>query len=83
MEFVHALISGSTQYFNQFTFILMMIGIAVGLVVSILRRLGGPTAMALLLPLNYKVSAAGVLAFLLGATAFTATPGSSRPTPPY
>jgi TctA family transporter len=53
----------------------MLIGIAVGFVVGILPGLGGPTAMALMLPFIFKMSAVEAFAFLLGMTAVTATTG--------
>ena len=75
MEFVSALISGFIQCFNYSTFSLMMVGIAIGFVVGILPGLGGPTAMALMLPFIFKMSAVEAFAFLLGMTAVTATTG--------
>jgi TctA family transporter len=74
-EMFGALISGLVQVFNWSTFSLMMIGIAVGFVVGILPGLGGPTAMALMLPFIFKMSAVEAFAFLLGMTAVTATTG--------
>jgi TctA family transporter len=70
-----ALFAGLVQVFNWSTFSLMMIGIAVGFVVGILPGLGGPTAMALMLPFIFKMSAVEAFAFLLGMTAVTATTG--------
>lgn len=75
MDMLHALISGFLQCFNLSTFNLMMIGIAIGFVVGILPGLGGPTAMALMLPFVFKMSAVEAFAFLLGMTAVTATTG--------
>src|SRR6516164_4907295 len=75
MEFVSPLISGLIQCFNWSTFSLMMIGIVIGFVVGILPGLGGPTAMALMLPFIFKMSAVEAFAFLLGMTAVTATTG--------
>ena len=75
MEMFTALISGLMQVFNWSTFSLMMIGIAVGFVVGILPGLGGPTALALMLPFIFKMSAVEAFAFLLGMTAVTATTG--------
>ena len=75
MDMVTALISGLFQVFNWSTFSLMMIGIVVGFVVGILPGLGGPTAMALMLPFVFKMSAVEAFAFLLGMTAVTATTG--------
>jgi putative tricarboxylic transport membrane protein len=74
-EMFTALISGLIQVFNWSTFSLMIIGIAVGFVVGILPGLGGPTAMALMLPFIFKMSAVEAFAFLLGMTAVTATTG--------
>ena len=75
MDMVHALISGFLQCFTWSTFSLMMVGIAIGFVVGILPGLGGPTAMALMLPFVFKMSAVEAFAFLLGMTAVTATTG--------
>src|SRR5919106_2145036 len=75
MDLVAALFSGLVQVFNWSTFSLMMIGIAVGFVVGILPGLGGPTAMALMLPFVFKMNAVEAFAFLLGMTAVTATTG--------
>src|SRR5690349_24293999 len=79
MDMLHALISGFLQCFNLSTFNLMMIGIANGFVVGILRGLGGHTAMALMLPCVFKMSAVEAFAFLLGMTAVTATTGDITP----
>jgi TctA family transporter len=75
MDLVAALFSGLVQVFNWSTFSLMMVGIAVGFVVGILPGLGGPTAMALMLPFVFKMNAVEAFAFLLGMTAVTATTG--------
>ncbi len=53
----------------------MIVGIAIGFVVGILPGLGGPTAMALMLPFIFKMTAVEAFAFLLGMTAVTATTG--------
>ena len=75
LEMFTALFAGLIQVFNWSTFSLMIIGIAVGFVVGILPGLGGPTAMALMLPFIFKMSAVEAFAFLLGMTAVTATTG--------
>src|SRR5690242_20936339 len=75
MDMLHALISGFLQCFNLSTFNLMMVGIAIGFVVGILPGLGGPTAMALMLPFIFKMTPVEAFAFLLGMTAVTATTG--------
>ena len=74
-ETLQALLSGLYQVFTWPTFSLMCVGIAVGFVVGILPGLGGPTAMALMLPFIFKMSAVEAFAFLLGMTAVTATTG--------
>ena len=74
-DLLNALISGFFQVFSWSTFSLMAIGIAVGFAVGILPGLGGPTAMALMLPFVFKMSAVEAFAFLLGMTAVTATTG--------
>lgn len=75
MDMLTALFSGLLQCFNWSTFSLMIIGIAIGFIVGILPGLGGPTAMALMLPFVFKMSAVEAFAFLLGMTAVTATTG--------
>src|SRR4026208_1668371 len=75
VEMFSALSSGLVQCFSWSTFSLMLIGIAIGFVVGILPGLGGPTAMALMLPFVFKMSAVEAFAFLLGMTAVTATTG--------
>jgi putative tricarboxylic transport membrane protein len=75
MDMVAALFAGLIQVFNWSTFSLMLVGIVVGFVVGILPGLGGPTAMALMLPFVFKMNAVEAFAFLLGMTAVTATTG--------
>src|SRR5437764_12227935 len=75
LEMIGDLGSGLVQCFTWSTFSLMCIGIAIGFVVGILPGLGGPTAMALMLPFVFKMSAVEAFAFLLGMTAVTATTG--------
>ncbi|HEY3302637.1 MAG TPA: tripartite tricarboxylate transporter permease [Candidatus Binatia bacterium] len=75
LEMMGAFLSGLYQVFAPSTFLLMSIGIVIGFVVGILPGLGGPTAMALMLPFIFKMSAVEAFAFLLGMTAVTATTG--------
>lgn len=75
MDMFNALVAGFVQCFNFSTFNLMLIGIAIGFVVGILPGLGGPTAMALMLPFVFKMNAVEAFAFLLGMTAVTSTTG--------
>src|SRR6059036_2447737 len=75
MDMINALVAGLLLTFSWSTFSVMMIGIVIGFVVGILPGLGGPTAMALMLPFVFKMSAVEAFAFLLGMTAVTATTG--------
>src|SRR3990170_4109531 len=74
-EMLNALFSGFYQVFAWSTFSLMCVGIVVGFIVGILPGLGGPTAMALMLPFIFKMSAVEAFAFLLGMAAVTSTTG--------
>ena len=75
LDIVQAFVSGFFQVFTFSTFTLMMIGIAVGFWVGILPGLGGPTALALMLPFIFKMTPVEAFAFLLGMSAVTATTG--------
>ena len=76
-EYLNAFVQGFFLVFSWSTFLLMMVGILVGFWVGILPGIGGPTALALMLPFIFKMSAAEAFAFLLGMTAVTATTGDS------
>ena len=75
LDMAGAFVSGFYQVFAPSTFGLMCIGLLIGFVVGILPGLGGPTAMALMLPFIFKMSSVEAFAFLLGMTAVTATTG--------
>lgn len=75
LEFLNAFVQGFFMLFTWSTFTLMMVGILVGFWVGILPGIGGPTALALMLPFIFKMTAADAFAFLLGMTAVTATTG--------
>ena len=75
LDMAGAFVSGLTQLFAGSTFILMLVGIAVGFVVGILPGLGGPTTLALMLPFIFKMNAVQAFAFLLGMSAVTNTTG--------
>src|SRR5882724_328694 len=68
MDMINALGAGLLLTFSWSTFSLMMIGIVIGFIVGILPGLGGPPAMALMLPFVFKMSAVEAFAFLLGMT---------------
>lgn len=75
LEYLNAFVQGFFLLFTWSTFTLMMVGILVGFWVGILPGIGGPTALALMLPFIFKMTAADAFAFLLGMTAVTATTG--------
>ncbi len=75
LDMASAFVTGLTQLFSGTTFLLMLIGIAVGFVVGILPGLGGPTTLALMLPFIFKMNAIQAFAFLLGMAAVTNTTG--------
>ncbi|HUL32006.1 MAG TPA: tripartite tricarboxylate transporter permease [Thermodesulfobacteriota bacterium] len=66
---------GLTQIFTATTFGLMLFGIAIGFAVGILPGLGGPTAMALMLPFVVKMTPVEAFAFLLGMACVVNTTG--------
>ena len=53
----------------------MLLGIAIGFAVGILPGLGGPTAMALMLPFVIKMTPVEAFAFLLGMACVVNTTG--------
>jgi TctA family transporter len=57
------------------TFVLMLIGIAVGFVVGILPGLGGSVALALMIPFTYDMDPVQAVAFLLSMHVVSATTG--------
>lgn len=75
LEYLSAFTAASFQVFTLNTFGLMLIGIAIGFVVGILPGLGGPTALALMLPFTFHMSPVEAFAFLLGMLAVTGTTG--------
>jgi putative tricarboxylic transport membrane protein len=72
---IEAFISGLLQVFTWPTFPLMLVGIAVGFAVGILPGIGGPVALALMLPFVFTMSPVEAFAFLLGMLSVTATTG--------
>jgi putative tricarboxylic transport membrane protein len=75
LDMANSFVAGLTYLFTGSTFLLMLIGIAVGFVVGILPGLGGPTTLALMLPFIFKMNAVQAFAFLLGMSAVTNTTG--------
>ncbi len=75
LEMVNAFASGFTQVFGWTAFSLMLLGILIGFAVGILPGLGGPSALALMLPFIVKMSPVEAFSFLLGMSAVTNTTG--------
>jgi putative tricarboxylic transport membrane protein len=75
LETVQCFFFGLTQIFTLTTFGLMLLGIAIGFAVGILPGLGGPTAMALMLPFVVKMTPVEAFAFLLGMACVVNTTG--------
>ncbi len=75
LETVQCFFAGLTQIFTLTTFSLMLLGIAIGFAVGILPGLGGPTAMALMLPFVVKMTPVEAFAFLLGMACVVNTTG--------
>jgi len=74
-EMAGAFVSGLYLVFTPAALGLMLVGIALGFAVGILPGLGGPTALALMLPFIFTMQPAEAFAFLLGMAAVTATTG--------
>jgi len=72
---LEAFVAGLLDVFSQTTFVLMLMGIALGFVVGILPGIGSPGAMALMLPFIFSMNPVEAFAFLLGMYAVTATTG--------
>lgn len=53
----------------------LLVGVAIGFVVGVIPGLGGPVAIALMLPFTFEMSPESAFAFLLGMIAVTATTG--------
>jgi putative tricarboxylic transport membrane protein len=75
IEMANSFASGFSQIFTGSTFWLMLLGIIIGFAVGILPGLGGPTALALMLPFVVKMNPVESFAFLLGMTAVVNTTG--------
>jgi len=72
---LEAAISGLLQVMSPSAFGLMMIGILIGLVVGILPGLGGPVALALMLPFTFGMTPIETFCFLLSTLVVTTTAG--------
>ncbi len=75
IEIINAFVSGFTQIFSWTAFSLMLLGLVIGFAVGILPGLGGPSALALMLPFIVKMTPVEAFSFLLGMSAVTNTTG--------
>jgi putative tricarboxylic transport membrane protein len=75
LETFQCFIAGLTQILTLTTFSLMLFGVVIGFAVGILPGLGGPTAMALMLPFVVKMTPVEAFAFLLGMACVVNTTG--------
>lgn len=75
VDIFHSLFMGLTQLFTFDTIGLMLLGIFIGFLVGILPGMGGPTALALMLPFIVKMTPVQAFAFLLGMSSVTNTTG--------
>jgi putative tricarboxylic transport membrane protein len=72
---VESFIAGLIQVFAWHSFAFMLLGILVGFCVGILPGIGGPTALALMLPFIYDLTPVAAFAFLIGMASVTGTTG--------
>jgi putative tricarboxylic transport membrane protein len=72
---IEASLQGLLSVFEWPAFGLMLLGIAVGFMVGILPGLGGPAALALMLPFTLGMKPVEAFAFLLGMLSVTSTTG--------
>lgn len=75
IELLNALVYGLSQIFVWWTFVLMLIGIAIGFIVGILPGLGGSATIALMLPFIIKMTPVEAFAILLGMASVLGTTG--------
>ncbi len=75
IEILNAFVDGFTQIFSWAPFSLMLLGLLIGFAVGILPGLGGPSALALMLPFIVKMNPVEAFSFLLGMSAVTNTTG--------
>lgn len=72
---IDAAMSGLLEVLSPDSMGLMLIGIFIGFIVGVLPGIGGPVAMALMLPFTFGMEPIHVFAFLLGMKVVTSTTG--------
>ena len=70
-----AALKGLLEVISPTALMLMLIGIAIGFAVGVLPGLGGPVALALMLPFTFNMEPVQAFAFLLGMKVVTSTTG--------
>ena len=75
LAILHAAFQGLIQLFALKAFTLQFIGIVIGFIIGILPAIGGPVALALMLPFIFTMNAVEAFSFLLGMTAVNASTG--------
>jgi TctA family transporter len=70
-----ALVAGFLSLFTGDTMLYLCIGVLIGFVVGLLPGLGGPVALAVMIPFTFDMSATAAFAFLLGMNSVTGTTG--------
>src|SRR5690349_15643546 len=74
-EYLDASIAGLRLILSLNGFAALLSGTLIGFVVGLLPGIGGPAAMALMLPFTFDMSPPSAFAFLLGMLAVTGTTG--------
>ena len=74
-DILPAFIAGFWEVLLWETFVLLLLGLAIGFFVGLLPGMGGPAALALMLPFTFAMEPAGAFAFLLGMITVTGTTG--------
>lgn len=75
LTLLEAFVGGLASILSWPTFGFLLLGVAIGFGVGILPGLGGPVALALMLPFTYDMQPVSAFAFLLGMLSVTATTG--------
>jgi putative tricarboxylic transport membrane protein len=75
LAILHAAFHGLIQLFALKAFTLQLMGIVIGFIIGILPAIGGPVALALMLPFIFTMSAVEAFSFLLGMAAVNASTG--------
>lgn len=75
VDVLHAALTGLLQVLVWPAFGFMLLGVGIGYVVGVLPGLGGPAALALVLPFVFSMDVVDALALLIGLATVTVTAG--------